>query len=326
MNARMKRAALALAALLLAAAAGLLGVAALVRLQEPLAVLPRDAPEAVIVVEERTEPWKGRTLVHAVVRGPAVGEVRFVASLPDPLPTGRIPVALVLGGLEGGTRSIRRIAEAVGDPGPNAFVAYDWPLPHPEPSAGEIALNLARLRRAVLSVPGQVDAMLAWAARQPWADPARVSLLGFSLGAFVAPAAQRIAQERGAEVRWTVIAYGGAPIGEVIAGHPRVTPSWAARLLGGGADLLLRPVEPSEHLPRLRGRFLVLRGGRDRLIAPAAADRLAELTPEPRTVIVIEGDHMGLGPGRKKLLAQVIAVSRAWMVEHGAIAPVTNPP
>jgi hypothetical protein len=85
-------------------------------------------------------------------------------------------------------------------------------------------------------------------------------------------------------------------------------------------------VEPSEHLPRLRGRFLVLRGGRDRLIAPAAADRLAELTPEPRTVIVIEGDHMGLGPGRKKLLAQVIAVSRAWMVEHGAIAPVTNPP
>jgi dienelactone hydrolase len=312
-----------LAASLFAVAASLAAAVAWLRHEDPLAALPRDTPASLTVSEERAERGEGRTVLHVALRGAAVGEVRFVASLPDPLPAGRIPIALVLGGLEGGTRSIRRITEAVGDPGPNAFVAYDWPLPYPEPSARELALHLVPLRRAALSIPGQVDAMLAWAARQPWADPARVSLLGYSLGAFVAPAAQRVAQERGAAVQWTVIAYGGAPIGAVIAGHPRVRPRWDAGLLGWGADLLLHPVEPSVHLPRLRGRFLVLRAADDRLIPRAAADRLAELTPEPRTVVVVEGDHVGLGPGKKKLLAKVVGISKEWMVEHGAIAPAS---
>jgi hypothetical protein len=67
----------------------------------------------------------------------------------------------------------------------------------------------------------------------------------------------------------------------------------------------------------------VLRAARDRLIAAAAADRLVELTPQPRTVVVIEGDHMGLGPEKRKLLAKVVAVSRAWLIEQGAIVPAT---
>jgi dienelactone hydrolase len=321
----MRRAAVMLAAFVVAVAASLAAAVAWLRLEDPLAALPHDAGASVAIAEERVERWEGRTLLHVALRGPAVGEVRFVASLPDPLPRGRIPVAFVLGGLEGGTRSMRRISEAIGDPGPNAFIAYDWPLPYPEPSAREIALRLVPLRRAALSVPGQVDAMLAWASRQPWADPDRASLLGYSLGAFVAPAAQRIAQERGAAVQWTVIAYGGAPIGAVIAGHPGVKPRWAAGLLGRGADLLLHPIDPSVHLPRLRGRFLVLRAGNDRLVARAAADRLVDLTPEPRTIVVVEGDHVGLGPGRKKLLATVVGISCAWMMEHGAIAPVSFP-
>ena len=296
-------------------------VVAWLRLQDPLAALPRDAPGAVRLIEERRELWEGRMLLHVVLRGAAVGDVRLVVSLPDPIPPEPLPLIVVLGGLDGGTRSIRRISEVIGDPGPNAFLAYDWPLPPEEPSLLEIALHLLQLRRNVLSVPGQVDALLAWATRQPWADPDRVSLLGFSLGAFVAPAAQRVSQARGSAVQWTIIAYGGAPIGAVIAAHPAVKPAWIGGLLGAGADLLLRPVEPGEHLPHLRGRFLVLRAGRDRLIAPAAADRLSELTPEPRTVVVIEGDHMGLGPGKKKLLEKVVTISRAWMIEQGAIRP-----
>jgi dienelactone hydrolase len=309
----------------LAAALAGAAVVARLRLQDPLSALPRDPAGAVAVVGERHERWQGRTLVHVTLRGPAVREVRFVVSVPDPLPADRLPIVLVLGGLEGGTRSIHRIGDVIGDPGPNALVAYDWPLPPQEPSALEIALRLGELRRSVLSVPGQVDAMLGWASRQRWADPERVSLLGFSLGAFVAPAAQRVIEERGGSVRWTVIAYGGAPIGAVIAGHPGVRPAWAARPFGAGADLLLRPVEPSEHLPRLRGRFLVLRAGRDRLIAPAASDRLAAMTPEPRTVVVVEGDHMGLGAEKRKLLEKVVAISRAWMLEQGALAPARSP-
>ena len=317
----MRWSALAGAAVLVVVALALGGTVAWLRLQEPLAALPHDPPSAVAEVEVWREPWQGRTLLHVLLRGAAVRDVRFVVSLPDPMPAARIPIVVVLGGLRGGSGSIREISEVAGDPGPNAFVGYDWPLPDEEPGAVELALRLQELRRRVISVPGQVDAILAWALRRPWADPGRVSLLGFSLGAFVAPAAQRLAAQRGAPVDWTILAYGGAPIGAVIAGHPAVKPPWAARLLGAVADLLLRPVEPGEHLPHLRGRFLVLRAGKDRLIAPAAADRLSDLTPEPRTIVVIEGDHLGVGPDKKKLLANVVAVSRAWLVEQGAIVP-----
>ena len=319
----MRRVTLVTGCLLLAAVAAALAAAAWLRTPDPLAALPRDEPSRVAVVEEWRERWEGRTLLHVGLGGPAVGRVRFVVSLPDPMPHGRVPLVVVLGGLGGGSNAIRELTRVAGDPGPGAFVGYDWPLPTREPGLAEIVLRLAEFRRGVLSVPGQVDAILAWASGQPWADPERVSLLGFSLGAFVVPASQRLAQQRGATVGWTVLGYGGAPIGDVIAGHPKAGPSWLRPGLGAAADLLLRPVEPSIHLPHLRGRFLVLGSAGDRLVAPGAARRLEELTPQPRTIVHLEGDHMGVGDEKWKLLARVIDASRAWLVEQGAVDAAT---
>jgi hypothetical protein len=260
-------------------------------------------------------------LLHVALRGPALGEMRFVVSLPDPVPDEGVPVVMVLGGLSGASRSIRRIGELAGDPGPNAFIGYDWPLPRDAPPLHEMALRLPALRRSVLSVPGQVDAILSWASGQRWADRGRVSLLGLSLGAFVAPAAQRLVEARGGAVRWTVLGYAGAPIGAVVAGHPGVRPRWMAGAAGAAADLLLHPLEPTIHLPRVTGRFLVLRAGNDRLIAAGAAERFAASTPEPQTVVVVEGDHMGVGGDRRRLLEEVIGLSRSWLVAEGAILP-----
>lgn len=320
----MRRAARWLAAALLAVGAALAMGLGWLRLEEPLSALPRDAAAELAVLEERPERWQARTLLHVTLEGPDVGLVRFVVSLPDPLPRGRLPLVLVLGSLRGGSGAVREVSEVAGDPGPNAVVGYDWPLPRRVPEGIELARRLPELRRLVLSVPGQVDALLAWAARQAWADPERVSLLGFSLGAFVTPAAQRLVEARGARVGWTVLAYGGSPIGDVIAGHPGVRPAWLRPALGAGADLLLRPVEPALHLPRLRGRFLVMGAASDRLIARETALRLEALAPQPRTVIRVEGDHMGVGPTRRELLATVITLARGWLVEQGAIEPAAR--
>lgn len=291
------------------------------RAGDPLSRLPRERRAMLDVVEAWREPWQGRTLLHVVLDGPAVGRVQSVVSLPDPVPARPMPLVVVIGGLGGGSDSVREISRVLGDPGDNAFVGYDWPLPTREPGVGEILLRLPEYRRRVLSVPGQVDALLAWASREGWADPARVSLLGYSLGAFVVPASQRLAEQRGVPVRCTILAYAGAPIGAVIAGHPGAGPRWARGVLGAGADLLLHPVEPSVHLPHLRGRFLVLGAPGDRLIARAAAERMETLTPAPRTIVRIQGEHMGVGPDRRKLLARVAEVSRFWLLEQGAIDP-----
>jgi hypothetical protein len=290
------------------------------RAGDPLDRLPREQRPSLLVDEWR-EPWQGRTLLHVVLEGQVVGRIRFVVSLPDPMPPRPVPLVVIAGGLRGGSDSIRNISRVVGDPGENAYLGYDWPLPPREPGIGEILLHLPELRRDILSVPGQMYAILAWALQERWADPSRVSLLGFSLGGLVVPASQRLAERRGVPIRWTILAYAGAPIGAVIAGHPGAGPGWARPLLGAAAELLLRPIEPSAHLPHLRGRFLVLGGSSDRLIARAAAERMEALTPEPRTIVRIAGDHMGVGPDRWRLLARVVDVSRSWLIEQGAIDP-----
>src|SRR5512133_215551 len=278
----MKRAVAVLSGAVLAAILGAGVVAAWLRHQEPFAALPRQPPEDPAIVRELwRERWRDRSLLHVALDGSAVGDVRFVVSLPEPMPAHPIPLLIVLGGLRGGSDAIRELSEVAGDPGPNAIVGFDWPLPEREPGLAELVLRSVAFRRGALSVPGQVDALLRWALQQPWADATRVSLLGFSLGGFAVPAAQRLVELRGGSVRWTVLAYAGAPIGSGVDGHPKLRPRWLASILGAAADVLLRPIEPSFHLPHLHGCFLLVGGRADRLVLPAAPARLRALAPQP---------------------------------------------
>jgi dienelactone hydrolase len=171
------------------------------------------------------------------------------------------------------------------------------------------------LYRRAMTIPAQIQTAMAWVAAQDWADPNRVSLLGFSLGALAAPAAQRLGP---VAPGWTVLAYGGTPLGPLIAANPHLKPRWVAPILSGLADLALRPLEPGAHLPHLRGRFLVLEGRTDEFVPAAASSRFRELTPAPKRVVTFEGGHMGVGSDQIRLLERIIAESRAWLIAEGA--------
>jgi dienelactone hydrolase len=317
----MRRAAGArVAGLLAVALAAAAVVVAWLRFRDPLAALPREAARDLPRVEDVLERKQGRLLTRVTLEGSVVGTVRFFVSRPDPTRTARVPLIVVVPG----RRTAVEALSVLGDVGPNAVIWFVWPFPPDLRWARDLPPRIAGLRRDALSVPGQLEAVLGWARQQPWVDAERVSLLGFSLGALVVPAAQRLSQEQGEPVRWTVLAYGGAPIGALLAEIPGVRDSWLRPGIRVAADLLLRPLEPSLHLPHLRGRFLLLGGTADPSVPLDAAERMRELTPHPRTIILFEGEHIGVAAAKRKLLAPVVAATKSWLVEQGAIEPLRS--
>lgn len=293
---------------------GLVAAAAWLMWRDPLAALPRPGMAATGAVADERH-IDGRRLFHVNLVDPIVGSIGFTVSLPDSLPAAPLPLVMVLGGLGRGADNIAPVRA----PGANALIGFDWPMPPRLPRGSGFILQAPHLYGRLTATPGQIVAALEWAASRPWADPDRISLLGFSLGTLAAPAAQRLAQARGRSVRWTVLAYGGAGLGDVLATHPRLRPDWARPVIGGLVGLLLKAIEPAEHLPHLDGEFLIIGGRDDRLVPVGPARRLRDLTPEPKTVVLLEGGHMGIGPGQQILLAKIIATSRAWLVAQGAI-------
>jgi dienelactone hydrolase len=280
---------------------------------ELLAVLPRS--EAAVLSDERDEVRTGRLFRHVTLVDERLGPINFTVSLPDPLPGSRLPLVVVLGGAGTGENSIRFV-DAAGD---NAIVGYDWPLPATFPKGIRALEELPSMRRHALSVPGQIAAMLRWLISQPWSDVQRVSVLGFSLGALAAPAAERVSEEEGINIRWTVLAYGGAGFDSLIAADQRIRPAWLRPILGFGAELLLRPLEPAAHLPHLNGHFLVLGAAHDTIVQSQASAKLEALTPQPKTIIHTEGDHIGTGSDRRELFANAMAATRLWLISEGAV-------
>jgi hypothetical protein len=298
---------------LLAALAAVGALIAWLVLRDPMAALPPPDP-APTLLAQRDDFRAQRFRSHLRLGTRALGPIGLVIDRPSPSIGDRLPVIIVLGGLATGARNIDWI-EGIGE---NAVIGYDWPIPTAMPQGLALLGAMPELYEGVLATPAQVATAITWVAQQPWADPARISLLGFSLGALAVPAIQRIASVKPG---WTVLAYGGAPIGSLIAANPHVRPSWMRPVLSRAADLALRPVEPTMHLPHLAGRFLVLEGSDDAFVPAEAAARLRALTPAPKRIIAFGGGHMGVGPGQLELLARIIAESRSWLIQEGAANP-----
>lgn len=282
-------------------------------LRDPLADLPRGAanPDLIETVAHRAG---GRLMEHVTLGDARLGPIGLAISLPDPLPERPLPVVMVLGGLGTGEHNIRAITEG----GDNAIIGYDWPLPDRFPATINPARLLA-LRRQVLEIPGQVAVALRWIAAQPWSDRDRVTLVGFSLGAIAAPAIQRVAAREDLRIDWTVLAFGGAPLGALVEADQRIRPAWIRPVLAFAAALVLRPVDPAVHLPHLAGRFLTLDAAQDQIVGAGPSRRLEQLTPAPKQAIHLQGDHVGTGPDRAAQLAAAMAATCGWLVANGAV-------
>jgi hypothetical protein len=269
------------------------------------------ATDATVTNVAPTEQEAGREIQHVTLADPRLGKIGFAVSLPGAEPGAKLPVVFVLGALGSGQHSVGLIQS----PGAAAIVGYDWPqLPH------RFGLHaIVSMRENALAIPRRMAAISRWTLAQPWADPQRVTLIGFSLGAIAAPAAEQTMQAQGAEIRWTVLADGGAPISAIVAGDQQIQPRWLRSFAALVAESLFRPVDPALHVSHLSGHFLLISSANDTTIPRAASERLEELAPQPKEIIQLPGGHVGTSGAKLELLNAAVAATRRWLTSEGAI-------
>jgi dienelactone hydrolase len=291
------------------------------RARDPLAAIHRPAGEVRTLLDSTyaglTAGGEPRVFRDLVLETAGAGTVRVTTSRPALDPGTPLPLVFVLAGLRTGRESLAYLDQH----GPNLLVGYEYPYDQRTFKEGRRVAQVPAVRQAVLDVPAQVTLVADLLRGEGSVDPGRTALLGFSLGALFVPAVQRVAAEEGRPFHAVILAYGGADISSLLHANLRVRPRALRRGLIATGATLVHPMEAAHHLPRVPGQFLLIRGEDDHQIPIAAAERMAELTPYPKEVVVLAAGHMG--PRDLELTARVVTISQDWLVRTGVIEPPT---
>ena len=278
------------------------------------------SPEHIPFEVSRASVQEGsRTLVHLTLRGADGDLIDAAVSLPV-AEAGPSPVVIVIGGFASAPETLRR----VGGDGSNAIVAYGWPEREwLQDDQAPVLERILAAHRAMHRVPVQIAALAQWAVAQPWADYQRVALVGVSLGAVVLPAAERLLDASGLAKGPTVLAYGGVGLSAMAERNLRRLPEVWRRPVAALIGLALRRIEPGDHLDAIPGPLLIVRPTTDKYVPHSAIDALIRRAPEPKTVIMLDGDH--IHPKRPETLTALLQIVRAWLLDLNAIRAKVPP-
>ncbi len=254
-----------------------------------------------------------RQYLHITFRRGKLDTFRVTISLPVNLKAKRLPVIVLLGGLEIGRKSLRYIPQQ----GANIVVAYEYPYRPRYWYDGTPVEQIPLIRRSVLAVPAQVTQLIIWLRQQNWADTTRISVLGYSFGALAVPAVLRVMNAHHLQPAGVIMAYGGSNLYEILKANLKTIPSIFRPFLARAISLALLPLEPAKHLPYLQGPFLLINGKFDRQIPEKSWRELHRLTPAPKDTVVLAEGH--LHPKKKTLILKVIKESYQWLKHHGLI-------
>ena len=259
-----------------------------------------------------------RIIQQYAINDSSLGIINIAVSFPNPMPSHPLPVLFILGGLETGFDSVQHVSD-IGD---NILVGYNWPINSKLPKGISILTEFPSIYKGIYKSPGQIAKAIEWVSNQSWAEKEKISLLGFSIGAIASPAVQHIIENRGlTNIGWTVFAYGGTNIGQLVNSNPNIKPRWAKPLFGWIIQLLFNPIDPKEHLEYISGNFLLINGKDDEFIPKESSSLMQKLTPSPKNIILLDGKHMGVGEKQKELLSIIIKETRMWLKQNGAINP-----
>lgn len=159
--------------------------------------------------------------------------------------------------------------------------------------------------------PGQIALGLRWLSFQSWMRPKGLSVMGVSLGGIFLPSALHLSQYLNIDLDLTVFVGTGTELPAILSenlksyvGEPLLEPMVAALM----APTLL--MNPTLHLPYLKGRSLVIQTDGDTVIPLRSKAALMSLLKGPKTQVVLAGPH--INADQSDLIKQIQKV----VIEH----------
>ncbi len=217
----------------------------------------------------------------------------------------KYPTVLLLGGTRSALETIARLPSV----GENILVTFQYPsINQLEP--------LKSLDRDLKTMPAQITSLLMWLNQQEWVDSFRLSAVGVSFGGLVLPVSLTMAQSLGVHVNSVVFAYTGGELAHLIAQNSGAGQR-ERNLIENGLLLPSLLVDPVIFLPHLQGRFLLIMSEEDEIFGPLSTQAFIRATPEPKEVILIDGEH--ISAHNQELIEQLMGFSFEWLTRVGAV-------
>lgn len=215
---------------------------------------------------------------------------------------------VLMGGLGTGARAAALVPDRFVESG-TLVLSLDYHLGRlPRPGRRATWWDYLRYPDALEATVNDLIDAAEWLAARPDVDPERIALVGVSFGMVVAPAAAA-AQRR---YRALALVYGGAPLGRLAEHNLTGLPSCLRPVVGDLADVLLAPVEPLRHLPRLGSRpVLYMASMVDEQIPPDAVVAVRDAIPGPLELRLLDTRH--IDPGNTELIGELTGGVMDWL-------------
>lgn len=279
----------------------------------------RRGPLVNATVESRPEGGFITDTVRATASTGLVVEFRVLRPV-RPVGT-RLPLVVILGG----HRTGRNAVDILGDPGSIAVAALDYPYHGPERPRGVVQSlqSVPAIQRGILDTPPAVSVALDWLAAQPWVDPARMELMGVSLGVpFAAPAGALDTRFRRV---WLV--HGGVGNRAWIANRleRKIGNAFLRDRVAGLAHLLAygSTFKTEEWTAQIAPRAVVVVGAEaDEQLPRSAVEALHAAAGEPRELLWSQGGHVQ--PERTEIVRQLLGMVRTRIEGEGTAHPTAR--
>lgn len=254
-----------------------------------------------------------KTYHHIVLGTQYLGDIQAFISKPKVIPKEGLPVVIIMGGLQVGADTFKLID----DSGENIYIVFKYPYSPEYWYKGTPIIEIPVIRRSVLRVPSQTLTLYEWISEQPWTKKEYISFAGFSFGAMFIPSIYHLANSHNKVLNPGVIAYAGADLYDLLyTNMDKIDAPWRSFAAWLG-ETTIYSIEPAHHLPHMNNEFLLINATKDHQISTYSWKKLHELTPEPKTVMILDEGHMH--PRKPELTKKIEKISMKWLKERGLV-------